>query len=195
MNIVIGSASDLKRSAVIEAVYRIGKSKPFGWSHPIEIQSCAVASGVPNQPFGHAEIFCGAMNRAAESMARHAAPEDYVVAIENGVAPRGPDVPRGPNVSFVDLAYVVVLGPHGHITVRSSRQVSVPAELVSQSRASGWVQTCGQLEAERTPDCDHDDPHLVWSSGILSRRDLLVNTVDQALCAAFQATLFVEMSR
>jgi len=110
---------------------------------------------IPNQPLGDNQTLLGALQRAGSGE-----PDHYVVALENGVTQRGS--------GFVDLAYVVVVTPSGHIVVRSSRSVPVPPELVEGAKSSGQQKTCGQLEAERTPGCDHADPHVVWSGGTSS---------------------------
>lgn len=168
MKILVCSSSNHKRGAVFDAAERLGLPSPP------DIQPRKTSSGVPNQPLGDDQTLLGALQRAGSGEPGH-----YVVALENGVTQRG----RG----FVDLAYVVVVGPSGHIVVRSSRSVPVPAELVVRARSSGQQTTCGQLEAERTPGCDHADPHVVWSGGNTTRRNLLADAVEDALRAAIHA--------
>ena len=56
-----------------------------------------------------------------------------------------------------------------------------------RARNSGQQKTCGQLEAERTPGCDHADPHVVWSGETTTRRKLLADAVEEALRAAIHA--------
>lgn len=167
MKILVCSSSDHKRGAVLDAATRLGFPSP-------EIQTHETSSGIPNQPLGDDQTLLGALQRAGSGVSGH-----YVVAIENGVTTRGN--------GFIDLAYVVVVAPSGHIVVRSSRSVPVPAELVVRARSSGQQKTCGQLEAERTPGCDHADPHVVWSGETTTRRKLLADAVEEALRAAIHA--------
>lgn len=167
MKLLVCSLSDLKQGAVLDAAKRLGFSSP-------DIQPHAPTSGVPNQPLGDAQIILGALQRAGSGKAGH-----YVVALENGVTARGS--------SFVDLAYVVVVAPSGHTIVRSSRSVPVPSELVEKTRSSAQKITCGQLEAARTPGCDHENPHVVWSGGTTNRSSLMAEAVEEALRAAIQA--------
>jgi len=168
MKILVCSSSIHKRGAVLDAAKRLGLPSPP------DIQPREASSGVPNQPLGDDQTLLGALQRAGSNEPGH-----YVVALENGVTPRGK--------RFVDLAYVVIVAPSGHIVVRSSRSVPVPAELVVRAKNSGQQKTCGQLEAERTPGCDHADPHVVWSGGTTNRRNLLADAVEDALRAAIQA--------
>lgn len=175
MKIIVCSTSVLKLEAVTDAVRKIWPIEEVRdriWPGGVQIQTDATTSGVPNQPFGDHQTLAGALHRAREAVARRAE-GSYVVAIENGVVER--------NGWYVDLAYVVVVDPDCRITVRWSRDVPVPAQLVNGSMASEGTKTCGQLEAERTPGVDHDDPHVVWSSGATSRRKILADAVEEAL--------------
>lgn len=175
MKILVCSSSPLKHDATRDAVRWMSLDRQTIIGHAaVEQAPHAPPSGVPNQPLGDAQTLLGALNRAGAGVPGH-----YVVAIENGVMER--------EVGFIDLAYVVVVGPSGHVTVRSSQSVQVPRELVEASKASGQETTCGQLEAQRTPGCDHADPHIVWSGRAWSRRKLLANAVEEALRSAIFA--------
>ena len=171
MKILVCSSSDHKRGAVLDAAERLGFPSP-------EIQTRETSSGVPNQPLGDDQTLLGALQRAGSGVSGH-----YVVAIENGVTTRGN--------GFIDLAYVVVVAPSGQLVVRSSRSVPVPPEIVVKAivkaRDPSQKITCGQLEAERTPGCDHADPHVVWSGEATTRRKLLADAVEEALRAAIHA--------
>jgi hypothetical protein len=121
----------------------------------------------------------GACHRAANVGEDSTVEGDYVIAFENGICPRGDQ--------FADLAYAVVVAPSGRVTVRCSREVVVPSELVEQSRATGWAVTAGKLEASRTPGCDHADPHVVWSRGAETRLGILADLAQEVLQAALRA--------
>jgi non-canonical (house-cleaning) NTP pyrophosphatase len=185
MKIIVCSTNFLKWNAVHDAAARVWPD-----NSSTEIRSVVVTSGVPQQPFGDAQILAGALHRARQVVVARRHLDCYVLAIENGVAERGPDV-------FVDLAYVVLLDLHGHVTVRSSIHVPVPIELVERSRESGWTTTCGQLAAARLPGVvDPADPHVLWSGGKTHRQAILADAVEDALradsCAALRgATRYV----
>jgi non-canonical (house-cleaning) NTP pyrophosphatase len=180
MKILVCSSSPLKHGATLDAAHWISLDRQtvigLATVEQIAVEQIAHApsSGIPNQPLGDAQTLLGALNRAGAGV-----PEHYVVAIENGVMER--------EVGFIDLAYVVVVGPRGHVTVRSSKSVQVPRELVETAKALGQETTCGQLEAQRTPGCDHADPHIMWSGGTTNRRKLLANAVEEALRSAIFA--------
>ena len=176
MEIIVGSESPIKLDATRDAVARLVGSAI--------VEGRPTLSGVPDQPFGDFEAICGAMSRASaiEAQTRDLEVRPYAVGIESGVVPRG----RGSR--FCDLAYVVVVSPVGDIVVRRSLAVSVPADLVEQSRASGWRTTCGQLEAARS-GCDPNDPHVEWSrlawhGQAVGRRYFLGLAIEEALAAA-----------
>lgn len=174
MKIIVCSTSVLKLDAVADAIQRIWPDEVGNriWAGRIQLQTDATVSGVPNQPFGDHQTLAGALHRAEEAVARRVE-SGYVVAIENGIATR--------DGRYVDLAYVVVADPDGRITVRWSQSIPVPSQLVTESRASGWTKTCGQLEAARTPGVDHADPHVVWSGQTTNRRRILADVVEEAL--------------
>lgn len=176
MKIIVCSTSALKVGAVSNAVGRI-----WSGAHRIEIQSEYSTSGVPSQPFGDAQTLRGALNRLTE-VAPRSPVGHYVVAIESGVAPRAG--------LFIDRAYVAVMDLDGRITVRSSRHVLVPFEIVTEAQKSGWRTTCGQLEAARTPGINPHDPHVAWSLGKTHRRAILADAVEET----FRAALHLESS-
>ncbi len=167
IEVVLCSKSRIKRDATDIALARLDGLK----SDVIERDG---DSGVPNQPYEHIVTLGGAIHRAHGL--RPEWPGRYILAVENGIAPRGQ--------GYVDLAYVVVLTPDGRIVIRHSESVPVPPELVERSRATDWNVTAGKLEAARTPGCDHADPHVVWSGGKTDRRTLLASAILDAMKAA-----------
>lgn len=175
MQIVVCSTSTLKLGAVGDAVHRVFAEEP-------EILPIPSVSGIRSQPVGDVETLTGALRRVTLAAQRPASGHHrYLVGIENGLVTR-----LG---SIVDLAYIAVVGPYGEITVRSSRCVQVPQELVEEARRRVWTRTCGQLEAARTPGVDPVDPHVLWSGGKTSRRALLADAVEEALRVALDATI------
>ncbi len=73
----VGSVNEPKLAAVRSA---IGAYAPDA-----RVEGVTVASGVPDQPIGFAEIICGARNRATAAMSGF--PCDLAVGIEDGLVP------------------------------------------------------------------------------------------------------------
>lgn len=81
------------------------------------MEGVSVPSGVPDQPYGEAETWQGAMNRA--EAARLARPQgDYWIGIEGGVTIFGPE--------WLALGWVVLLSKQGLGQARSASYVLPP---------------------------------------------------------------------
>lgn len=136
-----------------------------------------IDSGVPEQPWNDELILRGALNRAKGVRSFRGAHGIYGAAAENGIDADG---------TREDYAYCVVITPSGHVVVKKTRGVVVPQELIDLSRASGWTITCGKLEAERTPGCDHANPHPIWADDVSVQREaLLTEAFIEAFTEAF----------
>lgn len=159
MKIVLCSKSDVKLRAVKKAC------------PDADVNCVASQSKVNWQPSSELETLHGALHRMCDAFPN---PGELVVSVENGLRQEGS--------RWFDLAYVVVRDPSGTLTIRRSAQVEVPQELVDQSRAHGWRVTCGDLEARRSRDVRHDDPHVKW--GGCSRVDILAETIKEAVGVA-----------
>lgn len=171
--IVVAGSSRIKLEATFIAAEYV---EPWHFSVCSDPNS---SSGAPEQPHGDAEILYGALNRLRTIDQCHL--DAFVVAIENGVAMR--------EQHWEDLAYVVVRSPDDVLTIRHTRGVVVPTELVVASAKTNWSVTCGKLEAERTPGTNHQNPHIVWSRGRHSRFDLLTETLKDAICQSYNQYL------
>lgn len=162
IRIVVGSKTGIKIEATEIAARLEGlEAKVDGTdSDPREL----------SQPMGLRALH-GAIVRSHEAAM---APDwDIAIGIENGLSLEG-------NV-FVDLAYVNVLLPDGSGMFARSEAVQVPEELARIVLAGKQRQTIGQLEAARTPGCDHRDPHRVWTNGRTDRKTILVATIREVL--------------
>jgi inosine/xanthosine triphosphatase len=166
IRIVIGSTSAHKRDAVLSALKELGFSVG-------EVATVDAPSGIPPQPYGKAQTLEGAGNRARA--ARETDKGAFAVGIENGLVPLG---------NFVcDIAYVVIYTPSGRRIERRSDPMPVPQELVDAALAAGQQKTAGSLEAERS-GCDPADPHVLWSGGTTTRKEILAKAVTSALQSA-----------
>jgi len=178
--ILVCSTSEIKIGAVRNALAQIGL--------PVDahaVRSIDVDSEVPPQPFGAEETARGAWNRALTVHVAH--PDCLIVAIENGIRKVVSDLP-GVAPAYVDVAVVAIAVPDAAPGLANasvvSRAVPVPADLVEASRAQAFQVTCGALESRRTPGAAPGDPHVVWSRGTTSRREILSEAVVSALRSA-----------
>ncbi len=176
MTVVLGSASVLKLNALKNALAIVG------WTD--DVQALATKSGVPEQPVGREEIAKGAMNRATAAHLK--VPEAYAVGVENGLreaggvqcAPLGTEVPSLP---WYDMAYIVVIKPDGTKSIVPSAYVEVPLWAVQEAQALGFdTTTVGSVLAKRH-NIPADDPHTFLTSGHLSRHQILVEALVNAL--------------
>lgn len=123
-----------------------------------------------SQPLGRRTLH-GAITRADEAAME---PDwDIAIGIENGLV-----LERG---MFSDLAYVALILPDGSGTFARSEAVPVPVDLAHIVLGGKQRQTIGQLEAARTPGCDHRDPHRIWTNGRTDRKTILVATIREVL--------------
>jgi len=166
IRIVIGTESELKLRAAEKAVARLGIEAV--------ILGVNVASGVPNQPFGHDQALDGARTRARR-VQDLTEPDDYVVGIENGLVHVGKHT--------FDVGYIVVVTPENVAHHYSTAGVIVPPEIVEAAIAAGLDKTVGSLEAERSGS-DPADPHKVWSKGRTDRETLLADALYAILLTA-----------
>lgn len=169
ISIVVGSTNDIQIAAVKAAAAELGIEA--------EVEGLEADSGVPRQPYEALTTLMGAKFRADGIHGQR--PGAYALAIQNGLVPK--------NGRTHDLAYVAIVTPHQKHFSRCSESVPVPAELVELSRASGWTQTAGELEAARS-GCDPGNPHRVWSDGKTDCQAILAQAVREALRAALSCS-------
>lgn len=130
-----------------------------------EMVSKKTATGVNEQPYGDAEGFLGAWNRAtfvleAEPTARFGlGAENCLVKRERGV--------------HMDFAYVVLRERDSdEFEVATSAGVVCPERFVELSRATDWAETAGSFYAKET-GCDGADWHSHATGGLLTRETIL----------------------
>ncbi len=164
IKIILGSKSELKRKAVEHALQAAGLQQ-------VEVVCIDTESGVNPQPVEELEIATGARNRALAARAHDSTA--YALGIESGlIHPR----------EWADIAYLVLIAPDGNEFVARTACVTIPDEIVEESRASGFQKTAGQVLADKH-GCNHYDPHAFLTEGKWSRRMLLTREL---------ATLFLE---
>lgn len=161
--VTIGSKSELKKKAVINACMRTG--------HDFEVTTLDVPSGVPAQPYGDLETTQGATNRAKHAVSMR--PGSWGIGIENGLFQHGD--------RWIDIAVVIVRSPSGVNSVWWSAGVEMPADAIAlaEKRGIGKV-TVGSIIAE-LHGCAPDDPHSFLTGGEKNRLQILTDAVEIVL--------------
>lgn len=166
----VAGTNKLKIDSVKASIIGLGHS----YDPDAALGVAGIESGVPEQPWKEGLGVRGARNRAKASWL----PGYYAVGHENWIDVDG---------TKMDYATVCVITPSGKEIIRTSFGVPVPSDLIEESRASGWVTTCGKLEAARTPGLDHANPHPKWSGYTTDRPTQLREVVTEAFVAAIEA--------
>lgn len=165
INIVLGTNSALKRSAVEEACKILG--------FELTLIGVDVPSGQNEQPVGFAETYDGAFNRA--KMAKEKFDDAIAIGIENGI------VRFASNPITIELAVVVLLDKNLRKIVSSSPCIFFPEEYVEEAESRGFdTITVGKVIAEKLGG-DHQDPHSILSAGKITRKETLVSALVVAL--------------
>lgn len=161
LNVIIGSESEIKTEAVIEAFRRFGID--------IEVTACEAESGVDAQPVGREMIREGAMNRASAAQVRF--PDAICIGIENGIF-------RGDGKVY-DLACIRVLTPSKEV-IAYSDWVEFPMKYVIEALMTGPGMTVGSV-ISRHVACDPSDPHSHLTGGKMSRKTQLADAITEAI--------------
>ena len=163
MDIMLGSTSQIKMKAVEAACQVLGLSAA--------ITMTSADSGISSQPVGREETERGARNRAHEARTR--APHGYAIGIENGI--------HETTTGWQDWAVIIVIRPDGTEILVDSVAISLPIDVVEETRSRGFTTTTvGQVLAEHF-GCDPNDPHSFLSNGSTSRLNLLSKAIETAL--------------
>lgn len=161
MNIILGTTSSIKLSAVRTAM------NETGWNGTLS--NVSIPSGVPEQPIEE-ETEQGARNRAFGASERDTGA--IAIGIENGI--------RCINGQWEDWAVIAIRLPSGEFRIFNSDAVCIPSEIVYDARARNV--TAGQIIAEQygTPS---DDPHSFLTNERDSRETILTRALVTALIA------------
>lgn len=164
-----------------------------GLAHHLRLVSTKTKTGVNEQPFGYAEIFRGAWNRATWAM-EAVEGASFGLGIENGLEDRGvviPDLGVELVSDYFDYA-VTILRERGTTayTVGISQGVRCPSKYVELSRASGWTKTAGAFYAEDVPGVDGADWHAHETGGLLTRKMILTPPCVDIFSRRFVVTKF-----
>jgi inosine/xanthosine triphosphatase len=116
-SIAVGSTNPVKLGAVRVVLGAIAPSAT--------IESVAVASTVPDQPFGDDETIRGALARAMA--ARQALGAELGVGIEGGVVEQ-------PDGSMRTCAWAAIVDAHGHSGIGGSLAITLPPDVATMIR-------------------------------------------------------------
>ncbi len=162
-NIVVGSTSQLKLSAVRKAVLQ----SKFSGIEPIGVSA---QSGQNEQPVGFDETYEGALKRAWQ--ARSAYPEALCIGIESGlwVSNSAP----GRQEKFFDFAVIVLLTHGGYEISTTTSAIELPKKFVDIAQSIGFAtKTVGSVIAEKLGG-DPADPHTTLTNRQITREETIV---------------------
>jgi len=170
--IALGSKSGVKREALTYAMAKMGL-------HSTRVICVGTESGVNEQPVGIVETSIGSRMRAVT--ARMARPQAIGIGIESGILVSKPN-PAMETLLVQDFAHVTVISSDGsHRATSTSVMFHFPTEFYLKALKIGFDKTTvGKMIAEEL-GCPHDNPHLGFFNGKVSRVHLIGDTIEIAL--------------
>lgn len=168
MKIAVGSTSELKLRAVINAFGRADID--------VEVKGHKVESGVEKQPFGFDEIELGAYTRAKNALSQD--PDaDYGLGIESGI------ITTKGLLQYFDLACCSILNREGSRVGKSySAAIEIPENIIRLINGAGL--DAGEA-AQKLGKVKEKDPTLWLTNGRLSRDKTIEDAVFLALTKEF----------
>ena len=166
MNIILGSTSVHKLTAVREACENLGIQ---AFVHGVK-----TSSGQNEQPVGFAETFEGALTRAKSAQTQ--CPNIVAIGIESGVFHFVSNRPI-----TMDIAIIVILTKDGRQIIMSSSGIEFPEECVKIAEDRGFkTTTVGSVIAERFGG-DPTDPYSILTNGKVTRLAVLMEALMLAI--------------
>lgn len=171
--VVIGSTNPVKIDAVRTVLARIAPS--------VHCEGLAVASGVPDQPWGDDETIRGAETRARAALA--ASDADLAVGLEGGVV----DVGDG---SVRTCAWAVAVDRAGTRGIGGSLVVPLPDAVVARLRAGEELGPAMDAVARQTGTKYGAGAVGILTAGLIDRRQAYEPLVTYALAPWLAAPFF-----
>jgi inosine/xanthosine triphosphatase len=173
----IGTKSALKIRAVEAALSQLEQRgiTQLGDLHfsPWEIRASETDSKIPAQPFGHEQMFTGALNRARAARVAHGA--EIGIGIENGLVNISPEDGRH---CWFDLSAIAIVYPRCQIMGLSlGAALPVPYDMVREVREQ--QSELGSVIQKRAGGGEKD-PLKYLSKNVLDRESAITQAV---LCA------------
>jgi len=168
--IVLGTTSRHKADTVRMACREIGLVA--------EVFGSMAESGQDAQPVGYDATRAGAASRAMQARSRDRSA--IAVGIESGIVFE--------NGIWNDVAIVAILVPPSlEPIVVESEPFAFPEECVREAEALGFGTTTVGAVIAKQFGCDPTDPHAFLSHGKVTRSDLLMKAVSEALRKVMKA--------
>lgn len=166
MNIIVGTTSAIKVSAVTRACALLGIEAVVTGVKKASIQN--------EQPCEFTETCRGAEARAMAAQAT--SPESLAIGIESGIF----RIDVCPPITL-DIAVIVLLTADGRRIVTTSQGMLFPEVYVHEARLRGFeTTTVGSIIAERLGG-NPNDPHATLTGGRVMRKATLIEAVCVAL--------------
>lgn len=171
MEVIVASTNKHKLAAVEEIFRDIYPNQD------VQITGVKANSGVREQPVDHSEILEGVLNRLNHAKQLTEGNGDVYVSMENGILIfefKG-------EIRCFDLAWVVIERRFGKRAFAHSTGIEFPLEYVEEAMNRGFATTTiGSVMAEKL-GIDSTDPHSTLTDGLVSRSDMLKQTLRAAL--------------
>ncbi len=175
--VVVGSTNPVKIAAVRSVLARV--------SPEVEVSGLAVASGVPDQPFGDAETILGAETRARRALEQTGAA--LAVGLEGGVV-------EEPDGTLRTCAWAVVVGRDGQRGVGGSLAIPLPGAVAMLVRG-GMELGHAMDEIARTVGTKHGRGAVgILTAGLIDRQGAYETLVTYALARWLAPAYFDESS-
>lgn len=172
--VVVGSANPVKIAAVRAILTQVAPT--------VTVEGLAVASGVPEQPFGDEQTQAGARQRALAAL--EATPHATLgVGLEGGVV----ELPDG---GLRTCAWAVIVDRHGHEGMGGSLSMPLPERVAARIRAGEELGHAMDAEARTTGTKTGRGAVGILTAGLVDRQRAYEPMVAYALAPWLAPELF-----
>lgn len=173
-HVAVGSANPVKVAAVRAVLERVVTD--------LTVHAIAVASGVPDQPFGDEETQAGARQRARAALV--ATPDATLgIGLEGGVVPL-------PDGGFRSCAWAVVVDRHGREGAGGSLAMPLPPRVAARLRAGEELGLAMDAEARTSGTKTGRGAVGILTAGLVDRQRAYEPMVAYALAPWLTPELF-----
>jgi inosine/xanthosine triphosphatase len=168
-HVVVGSTNPVKIAAVRAVIARVAPEA--------HVTGIAVASGVPDQPWGDDETIAGARTRARNALDAQAAaghPVDLAIGLEGGVVEEAGGAVRS-------CAWAVAVTADGREGVGGSLAMPLPPRVVARLRAGEELGLAMDAEARVTGTKSGRGAVGILTAGLIDRQGAYEPLVTYAL--------------
>ncbi|GJG87243.1 NTPase [Gemmatimonadetes bacterium T265] len=183
--VAVGSANPVKVAAVRAVLARVAPGAV--------VESVAVASGVPDQPWGDAETRRGATIRARAAL--RAAGADLGVGIEGGVVEEADEVDDAVPRGLWTCAWAAVAEPDGRVHRGGSLAMPLPAPVAERVRAGAELGHAMDALLGTTGTKHRGGTVGVLTAGLIDRRQAYEVILTYALAPLLAPDLLATSAR